>query len=288
MNQSRPSTFRRSMIAVGSIITGVLLVVGVPIALWRMVGWPLPTTVPTPGDIGKALSRSTVSDAVIIKTLALVGWFAWIALMWSLVIEIGARLTGRPARTMRFAGPFQDVARRLVTAASLLTVTASPLMTPNPALAGVGAPALIVERNPVLVGATAPRVAPAIVQEAPGAPPSASSSTYSVQRRDSLWRIAECQLGDPMRWREIWDLNRGREFDGVAFTDANLIRPGWVLDLPQSLVPVAPEQDDSPAPTGADARSATHHPRIGRRDRSPYHDGAGLIGEQRRDRDRRS
>jgi hypothetical protein len=252
MNQSRPSTFRRSMIAVGSIITGVLLVVGVPIALWRMVGWPLPTTVPTPGDIGKALSRSTVSDTVIIKSLALVGWFAWLALMWSLVIEIGARLTGRQARTMRFAGPFQDVARRLVTAASLLTVSAAPLMTSTPALAAVGAPALIVERNPVPVGATAPRVAPAVVREAPEAPPSASSSTYSVKRRDSLWRIAECQLGDPMRWREIWDLNRGREFDGVAFTDANLIRPGWVLALPQALAHAAPEQDDSPAPTRDD------------------------------------
>ena len=252
MNQSRPSTFRRSMIAVGSIITGVLLVVGVPIALWRMVGWPLPTTVPTPGDIGKAISRSTVSDTVILKTLALVGWFAWLALMWSLVIEIGARLSGRPARTMRFAGPFQDVARRLITAASLLTVTASPLMTPNPALAGVGAPALIVERAPLLVGAAVSKTATVTVHQAPIAPPSASSSTYSVQRRDSLWRIAECQLGDPLRWREIWDLNRGREFDGVAFTDANLIRPGWVLDLPQSLVPVVPEQDDSPAPTGAE------------------------------------
>lgn len=240
------------MIAVGSIITGVLLVVGVPIALWRMVGWPLPTTVPTPGDIGKALSRSTVSDTVILKTLALVGWFAWLALMWSLVIEIGARLSGRPARTMRFAGPFQDVARRLVTAASLLTVTASPLMTPNPALAGVGEPALIVERAPLLVGAAVSKTATVTVHQAPIAPPSASSSTYSVQRRDSLWRIAECQLGDPLRWREIWDLNRGREFDGVAFTDANLIRPGWVLDLPQSLVPVVPEQDDSPAPTGAE------------------------------------
>lgn len=42
--------------------------------------------------------------------------------------------------------------------------------------------------------------------------------TYTVQRRDSLWRIAECQLGDPMRWREIWDLNSGREFDGVKFS----------------------------------------------------------------------
>ena len=260
MNPSIPSCFRRSIVAVGSITTGVLLVVGVPIALWRMIGWPLPTMVPTPGDIGKALSRSTVSDAVIIKTLALVGWFAWLALMWSLVVEIGARLTGRPARTMRFAGPFQDVARRLVTAASLLTVTAVPLMTSNPALAGVGAPALMVERNPVPVGAAIARLAPAIVQGAPGAPPSASSSTYSVQRRDSLWRIAECQLGDPMRWREIWDLNRGREFDGMAFTDANLIRPGWVLDLPQAFVLVAPETRDSPEPADAEPPTTLESP----------------------------
>jgi len=55
-----------------------------------------------------------------------------------------------------------------------------------------------------------------------------------------------------MRWREIWDLNRGREFDGVVFTDANLIRPGWELNLPRALVQVAHEPNGSPEPTVAE------------------------------------
>ncbi len=43
---------------------------------------------------------------------------------------------------------------------------------------------------------------------------SPTTTTYTVQRRDSLWKIAECQLGDPLRWRELWELNRGRDFGG--------------------------------------------------------------------------
>jgi nucleoid-associated protein YgaU len=57
--------------------------------------------------------------------------------------------------------------------------------------------------------------------------------TTVVHRGDSLWAIAERELGDPMRWTQIWSMNRGRMMaHGERFLDADLIRPGWRLRLP--------------------------------------------------------
>ena len=54
-----------------------------------------------------------------------------------------------------------------------------------------------------------------------------------VQERDSLWRIAEARLGDPLRWREIYDLNHAVvQPDGGRLTEATLLHPGWTLLLP--------------------------------------------------------
>jgi hypothetical protein len=56
-----------------------------------------------------------------------------------------------------------------------------------------------------------------------------------VHRGDTLWAIAGRTLHDPMRWREIWRLNRGKLMrTGQRFTDPNLIRPGWALQIPRS------------------------------------------------------
>lgn len=57
--------------------------------------------------------------------------------------------------------------------------------------------------------------------------------TYRVRPGDSLWRIAERELGSGFRWREIYRLNQGKQFpDGRCFTDPHLIYAGWVLELP--------------------------------------------------------
>ena len=61
----------------------------------------------------------------------------------------------------------------------------------------------------------------------------AAKPAVHVVRGDSLWAIAKQRLHDPLRWREIWRLNRGKLMStGQRFTDPNLIRPGWVLKLP--------------------------------------------------------
>ncbi|TCB96784.1 hypothetical protein E0H26_14290 [Micromonospora zingiberis] len=53
-------------------------------------------------------------------------------------------------------------------------------------------------------------------------------------QRDYLYSIALRTLGNGNRFREIIDLNRGREQpDGTTFTDGVQLAPGWILVLPR-------------------------------------------------------
>ena len=57
---------------------------------------------------------------------------------------------------------------------------------------------------------------------------STSTRTYTVEKGDSLSKIAQRLLGDANRWREIFDANRDQ------IRDPDLIHPGQVLKLPPS------------------------------------------------------
>lgn len=64
-----------------------------------------------------------------------------------------------------------------------------------------------------------------------------ASAYYTVVPGDTLWDISAEQLGDPLRYPEIVGLNLGRaQPDGGALQNPNLIRPGWVLQLPDAAV----------------------------------------------------
>ncbi len=71
-----------------------------------------------------------------------------------------------------------------------------------------------------------------------GAAPAADSNrqaadVHVVETGETLWSIAEDELGDPTRWPEVYDANEGREFDdGRRLVDPDLIQPGWDLELP--------------------------------------------------------
>ena len=88
----------------------------------------------------------------------------------------------------------------------------------------------------------------------------ATTKTYTVVRYDTLWGLAEKHLGDPLRWREIFELNLGkRQPDGRSLEDPQLIIPGWVLTLPADATGVN-EETAVPAPvTTPSAPVVTHH-----------------------------
>jgi nucleoid-associated protein YgaU len=58
---------------------------------------------------------------------------------------------------------------------------------------------------------------------------------YTVARDDTLSGIAEDHLGDPTRWPELFELNRGQAMldERHVLQDPSLIWPGLVLQLPE-------------------------------------------------------
>ena len=58
---------------------------------------------------------------------------------------------------------------------------------------------------------------------------------YVVKPRDTLWSIANAELGNPLAWRLIAAANYGRlQPDGQELIDDHWIRPGWRLVIPTS------------------------------------------------------
>jgi hypothetical protein len=232
-----------------------VLVAGIPIALASWVGWPLPTEVPALSQIADALSDTYIPDEFLVKALAVVCWLVWIELVASLLVEAVAYVRGRKAGAVPFAGGLQRGAARLIATVALLgsllttravsgssglglRALAPPTSQPAVALVTDAAPEEPVGRAGAAVGA---RLAP---------PP-----TYEVQRRDTLWDIAERHLGDPFRWQEIFRLNQGKvQPDGRCLTDPDLIYAGWRLELPDDAgglvqaTPPAPPAPPAPAP----------------------------------------
>jgi nucleoid-associated protein YgaU len=55
----------------------------------------------------------------------------------------------------------------------------------------------------------------------------AATKTHTVESGESLWAIAEAELGAGKRWKEIYELNKG-----VIGDNPDLIKPGQELKLP--------------------------------------------------------
>jgi len=206
------------------------LVAGVPWALVQFGNWPI-HGVPT-GEQLRDLGDAVVSDTAVFAVLTVAAWAVWSVFLASLLVEVVAVARGVQAPRLTFAGPVQRSARGLV-AAIVLALTIAH--NPRPATAGPLIPTATARAAPVAT-ATPPAVEPspaASPAAAQPASPDGLAKTVTVQRGDSAWSIAETHLGDGMRWRELWDANRAiTQPDGRAWTDPQIIRPGWQLRLP--------------------------------------------------------
>ncbi|MEV0981265.1 BTAD domain-containing putative transcriptional regulator [Streptomyces sp. NPDC049915] len=225
----------------------VALVVGVPLALASQVGWPLPSGVPSLDWLQQEITVQTF-----LHILTVVVWLAWAQFTACVLVEVKAAVSGVgvPGRVPG-AGPSQLLARQLVAALLLVGATAASL-TPGlsqlgHSLEGNQKPAVAAaQQTPGLFAQTQEQTADAasaIAEQASHARADSQAKHgdtkyYRIQppegrHHDSLWEIAQRHLGDGRRYKEIYELNKDRiQPDGSRLSEASLIRPGWIMEMP--------------------------------------------------------
>jgi DNA-binding SARP family transcriptional activator len=215
-------------------LVAAALLVGPPLVLVTFVGNPLPTVVPSSGDVRFALTSGQIDSWTWIKGLAVVGWMAWAHLAFSFTIELAAAVRGGKARAIRGLGATQWLAAKIITQCSL---AASVLLQSSLAPAGAALPPLPVVANVIETEGSVATVASGHEMAAADTPASVSEQDQleiTVGRRDTLWSLAETHLGDGNRWEAIRDANAGRTMaDGTVLPKAfTRVERGWTLLVP--------------------------------------------------------
>jgi nucleoid-associated protein YgaU len=279
----RPPTRRResrlSMVfrGIGAALALLAILGGVPFLLvWLVGGVPIPTSLPSRDALTQPIGVEQLVNVLVVVT-----WLAWLQFVICVLVEFRSELSGVGLpRRVPLAGPSQRLARALVSSLLvLLTIggsagAASAAVTAHP----------VVTRAPVVTSADlAPDSRPteAEPRHSPDAKATARQEAgrkiYVVQpphgrHHDSLWDIADRCLGDGRRYKEIFELNKGRlQPDGDALRRESLIRPGWVLHMPADARNVdvlpgpkveerPPKADKGGQRAGADEPGATDGP----------------------------
>lgn len=213
------------------------LLAGIPILLATTVGWPWPE--------GGWTSLRLVSDDAVVNILAVIAWLAWLQIAGCLLVELAGQLLHLQVPAL---GPRVQIhgSRALVRAMLLAGVAGSAVLpTWTPAPAGATTQSAVTALTSVdatwthssdSTRTSTPRPSPTSASTGSRTPQTAQPAAYAtVARGDTLWSIAERELGDGMRWRQIHQLNAGQQMtDGTVFTHADAIRPGWRLQLPST------------------------------------------------------
>ncbi|CAM5675814.1 LysM domain-containing protein OS=Streptomyces griseorubiginosus OX=67304 GN=AQJ54_42535 PE=4 SV=1 [Streptomyces griseorubiginosus] len=195
-------TLARVLKAVLGLIVLAAAVAGLPLLL----AWATPAIWDaTHDDLMHLLDRQD-TGAVFLLLLVAVGWIGWAQFAFCAVRELIAQLRGRTWRAPRGLGSSQRAAALLIGSILVLLPTSSALASDAQA-----APAATAAPMPGQMTQAAANHR----SRSPASDVSTSTSPtpYTVRElrpAESLWGIAEKELGDGERWREIADLNEGR------------------------------------------------------------------------------
>jgi hypothetical protein len=235
-------------VAGGFAALGVLVIglVGIPVALSTLVGWPLPHHVPSGIQAARALGAS-IPDSFWPRLFATLAWLAWAYFVFTVAANLVLQLRGRrPGRRSHLFGSSAMAA--LIAAVLILgqlrgahavaqTVRTGPLVRPT----------AVVQLLSQTTSAVVPSVPTTPISAAqPTAQP--ATVTHTVVPGDTLWSIAVQYYGDGEQWQAIFQANVGlSQPGGGALTDAHWIYPGWSLTIPGATQaqPVAPATSPS-------------------------------------------
>lgn len=206
----------------------VAVLIGLPWVLVRL-GAP---AMPAHFDLAELWRILTNPDdgTLTITLIKVVAWAAWLILAFLIGVEIVARLRHVEAPTLRGLGLPQHAARSLVATAAMLFIAGSSIGTAAAAIAA--APVAPITAT-ATSGTTSTQAssdatkATAETNEKAKQDAQIATRSYTVQSGDTLWRIADHELGQGKRYHEIVSLNTERLSKGADF-----LRPGWTLQLP--------------------------------------------------------
>lgn len=247
--EERPSWAK----VLGSAVALLALVVGVPVLLVVLSGAPpFPDGLPDRETLTEPLSTDAIF--VVLRTVV---WLAWLQFTVCTLVEVVSLVRGgHLPRPVPLSGPSQALARALVGTILIGTSilgssgAANAASVSEDARASERAVAVSVQQQDRVddvgvQGQQAEQQAEAEgprMKHVPGVP---SDMTDVIGKKvaivqppsghyhDNLWDIAERHLDDGRRWKEVFDLNKGRiQPDGQQLELGRLIQPGWVLIMP--------------------------------------------------------
>lgn len=270
--QRKSNLALRTIKVLGRVTQGLLasavlaaLLAGLPWALVRYLGWPLPDHVPTWDEV-QAVLLGPMTTQLLLDVLACLCWIAWTAFTIDTIRCAIDAAKGMRWPERRTRGPMHTLAGLLIGAILIAILGRQPTHFTSTATSSAGgtddiAVAAVVEHGPF------PRVDPR------RASTSLSQNGFAAEIvdtrsdvatvvvlpprdgvHDSLWRIAERTLGDGHRWPQIFTLNKGKpQPDGGKLVNPNRIFPGEVLTLPVRHVdhfgdpePTTPPEKEAP------------------------------------------
>lgn len=202
--------------------------------------------------------KTRLTDGAVVKILVTTAWAVWVWLAACVIMEFAAAARGTQLPRLPASGHVQALVACLVGTSVALFPTSRtvPLLRFDPA-----AVALTSHQEPGFASVRLTNIEQFVGRDVPeeeldspgplGLGTATASETvprgesdhvdtlvglgrsYVVQPGDTLWGIAARELGNPLEWRAIAQLNQGRpQADGRALTDDHWIYPGWILELP--------------------------------------------------------
>ncbi|MFF0142594.1 hypothetical protein ACFYRN_39955 [Streptomyces sp. NPDC005227] len=218
------ATLARLFKAATSLLVLLATVGGLPLLL----AWATPVIwAATHDDLAHLLDRQD-TGSVFLLVLVAVGWIGWAQFTFCTLRELAAQLRGRQWHAPRGLGTSQRAAALLVGSILVLLPTNSALASDAHAATTATA-----TRTPGHTPVAPQTAHPEKVAQAASTDAGPTYTVREVRPAESLWSIAERELGDGERWREIADLNEGDAMaDGLVFRSNSFLQPGWTLAMP--------------------------------------------------------
>ncbi|MBO2465982.1 BTAD domain-containing putative transcriptional regulator [Actinomadura violacea] len=275
---SRLADFVRGL---GALMVFGFLLVGSPVAMYKMNGSPIPDRIPSGEEIRLVLMRQDTDHSVFLATLWLIGWGAWCVFVLSVCADVISFLVGRETPLLpRPVRPLQQLTRELITTAALAFSVAASLATSASAATDVHAATGVhaaADPQPNAPGhlssghatpepePTASEWTPLLANEAPPGPETGGHpwQTHTVKRGDTLWNLARRIYGSGAQYPKIFKASQGikQPHGAPALTDPDVLHPGQRVRLPRL---GSPKSASSPPRTTPHAARPSAPPKHGK------------------------